>query len=58
MPRDTMRLLVVQTHFIQYFAPLYRELARRPGIDLTVAYATDLEQRARSSSPFREGDRP
>ena len=53
-----MRLLVVQTHFIQYFAPLYRELARRPGIDLTVAYATDLEQRARSSSPFREGDRP
>lgn len=38
----TTRLLVVQTHFIQYFAPLYRELARRPGIDLTVAYATDL----------------
>jgi glycosyltransferase involved in cell wall biosynthesis len=41
----TTRLLVVQTHFIQYFAPLYRELARRPGIDLTVAYATDLGMR-------------
>jgi glycosyltransferase involved in cell wall biosynthesis len=38
----TTRLLVVQTHFIQYFAPLYRELARRPGIELTVAYCTDL----------------
>ncbi len=37
-----MRLLVVATHAIQYFAPLYRELARRPGIELTVAYATDL----------------
>lgn len=38
----TTRLLVVQTHFIQYFAPLFRELAGRPGIELTVAYATDL----------------
>lgn len=41
----TTRLLVVQTHFIQYFAPLFRELAKRPGIDLTVAYATDLGAR-------------
>ena len=40
-----MRLLIVTTHAIQYFAPLYRELARRPGIDLTVAYSTDLGMR-------------
>ncbi len=48
----TTRLLVVQTHFIQYFAPLYRELARRPGIDLTVAYATDLGRREGFDAQF------
>jgi len=36
-----MRLLIVATHAVQYFAPLYRELARRPGLDLTVAFESD-----------------
>lgn len=37
-------LHLVQTP-VQYFAPLYRELARRPEIDLTVAYRSDLGAR-------------
>ena len=35
------RLVVLQTHPIQYYAPLYRELARRGDIEIHVIYLTD-----------------
>ncbi len=34
------RLAVLNTHPIQYFAPLYRRLAREPDIDLTVYFCS------------------
>jgi glycosyltransferase involved in cell wall biosynthesis len=34
-----VRLAIVVTHPIQYFAPLFRRLAERPEIELTVLYA-------------------
>ncbi len=34
----TVRLAIVSTHPIQYYAPLFRVLARHPGIDLRVFY--------------------
>ena len=33
------RLLICSTHPIQYHAPLFRELAARPGVELTVFFA-------------------
>lgn len=36
-----VRLVVLQTHPIQYYAPLYAELAKRGLIDLHVVYLTD-----------------
>ncbi|NUQ21433.1 MAG: hypothetical protein HOQ09_10780 [Gemmatimonadaceae bacterium] len=36
---ERRRLGVLVTHPIQYFSPLFRELAARPGIELTVYYA-------------------
>ena len=36
----TYRLAVLNSHPIQYFAPLYRRLACEPAIDLTVYYCT------------------
>lgn len=38
---DRIRLAHVVSHPIQYFAPLYRELSRRPEIDLTVFFCSD-----------------
>jgi glycosyltransferase involved in cell wall biosynthesis len=38
--RAPVRLAIVVTHPIQYFAPLFRRLAQRPEIDLTVLYAS------------------
>ena len=35
----TYKLGILSTHPIQYHSPLYRELASRPGFDLTVYYA-------------------
>lgn len=34
------RLLIVATHAVQYAGPLYRQLASRPDLDLTVAYCS------------------
>jgi glycosyltransferase involved in cell wall biosynthesis len=34
-----VRLGILATHPIQYYAPLYRELARHPDVDLTVYFA-------------------
>jgi glycosyltransferase involved in cell wall biosynthesis len=36
-----IRLVIFATHPIQYFAPLWRELARRPGLEITVFYFSD-----------------
>lgn len=41
MPR-TGRLAIVVTHPIQHFTPLYRELARQPGIELHVLFGNAL----------------
>jgi glycosyltransferase involved in cell wall biosynthesis len=40
-PRPQRRLVVFQTHPVQYHAPLYRELARR-GVPLHVVYGSDF----------------
>lgn len=39
-PEEPYRLAIVNSHPIQYFAPLYRQLAREPDIDLTVYYCS------------------
>jgi glycosyltransferase involved in cell wall biosynthesis len=38
--KGRLRLGILVSHPIQYFAPVYRELAQRPDIDLTVIYRT------------------
>jgi glycosyltransferase involved in cell wall biosynthesis len=40
-----VRVAHLVSHPIQYFAPLYRELARRPEIDLTVYFYSDATTR-------------
>jgi glycosyltransferase involved in cell wall biosynthesis len=50
-----IRLAIVATHPIQYYAPLYRELARRPELELTVMFAdqpTPAEQGVGFGVPF------
>lgn len=37
---STYRLAILNSHPIQYFAPLYRRLAQEPNIDLTVYYCS------------------
>jgi uncharacterized Tic20 family protein len=39
-PERTYRLAIVNSHPIQYFAPLYRRLAGEPDIDLTVYFCS------------------
>lgn len=34
------KLAILNTHPIQYFAPLYKELAKQENIDLTVLYCS------------------
>jgi glycosyltransferase involved in cell wall biosynthesis len=49
------------SHPIQYFAPLYRELARRPEIDLTVYFYSDATAREFRDEEFGQSvtwDRP
>lgn len=36
-----MKLVILQTHPIQYFAPIYRELSDRGNVDVSVIYLTD-----------------
>ncbi|WP_420384265.1 glycosyltransferase family 4 protein [Novosphingobium sp.] len=43
--RKPVRLAIVVSHPIQYYVPLYRELARDPDIDLKVFYFSDLSIR-------------
>lgn len=37
---DTLRLLIVASHPIQYLAPMLRRLAERPGLEFLVAYGS------------------
>lgn len=46
------RLAVLNSHPIQYFAPLYRYLAASPEIDLTVFFLSDLSVREYHDSGF------
>jgi glycosyltransferase involved in cell wall biosynthesis len=46
------RLAVLNSHPIQYFAPLYRRLAARPELDLTVFYCSDQGARSYLDSEF------
>lgn len=40
MENRTYRLAILNTHPIQYFAPLYKRIAQEPEIDLTVYYCS------------------
>ena len=46
------RLAVLNSHPIQYFAPLYRRLAARPELDLTVFYCSDQGARSYHDRDF------
>lgn len=43
--RRRVRIAHLVSHPIPYFAPLYRELSRRPGVDLTVYFYSDATVR-------------
>lgn len=43
--KDPIKLAHLVSHPIQYFAPLYRELARRREVDLTVFFYSDVSMR-------------
>ncbi|EJW11542.1 Glycosyltransferase [Rhodovulum sp. PH10] len=47
-----MRLCVVNSHPIQYFAPLYAYLAQHDDVDLTVLYLSDSSIRGAKDSGF------
>jgi glycosyltransferase involved in cell wall biosynthesis len=44
-----VRLLVIASHVIQYFAPLYRALAKAPGVSLTVLFRS-----SKGLKPYRD----
>ena len=48
------RLAVVASHPIQYFTPLYRRLARQPGIELDVFFRRDYGVRERFDKQFNQ----
>lgn len=52
--REKCRLGVITSHFIQYLSPLWRELATRPEIDLTVYYLSDAGRRPVFDRQFGE----
>jgi len=50
--RGPVRLAHVVSHPVPYFAPLYRELARRPAVDLTVFFYSDATLRTYHDREF------
>src|SRR5215468_10019378 len=40
MPEDRYRILAICTHPVQYMSPIFRLMAQRPELDLTVAYCS------------------
>ena len=49
---EPRRLAFLTSHPIQYQAPLFRALARRPGVELTVFFGTDQGARAYRDTGF------
>ncbi|MGF1451301.1 MAG: glycosyltransferase family 4 protein, partial [Opitutales bacterium] len=47
-----MKLAVITTHPIQYQAPVWRALARQPGVDLQVIFASDFSIKGYRDSGF------
>ena len=50
--RPAFRLAVVNSHPIQYFAPLYAYLNRDPDLDVTALYCTDVSLRGATDQGF------
>lgn len=50
--RGPCRLAVLASHPIQYFTPVYRRLARMPGLDVEVWYCRDFGARPRYDQQF------
>jgi glycosyltransferase involved in cell wall biosynthesis len=48
----TCRLAILASHPIQYFTPIYRRLAQRPGLDVEVMYYRDFGVRAQFDRQF------
>ena len=46
------KLAIVATHPIQYQAPIWRELAGRPNLDVRVYYGSDFSVRGYRDSQF------
>lgn len=52
--KPPFRLAVVNSHPIQYFAPLYAYLNRDPGIEVTALYCTDYSLRGAIDPGFKQ----
>lgn len=52
MSTATCRLAILASHPIQYFTPVYRRLARVPGLDIEVWYCRDFGARPRYDQQF------
>ena len=55
---NRVRVLHIVSHPIQYFAPLYRRLASREDIDLTVCFYSDAGLRAAYDPGFAHAGEP
>ena len=51
--KQAFRLAVVNSHPIQYFAPLYAYLNRDPGLEVTALYCSDFSLRGATDPGFR-----
>ena len=49
---SSCRLAILASHPIQYFTPVYRRLARVPGLDVEVWYCRDFGARPRYDQQF------
>jgi len=54
MPKP-FRLAVLNSHPIQYFAPLYAYLNRDAGLEVTALYCSDFSLRGAVDPGFRRG---
>ena len=51
-----MHLAIVRTHPTQYFSPLYQQLAKLPGIEITVFYVLKNRGRGEFDPDFGDED--
>jgi glycosyltransferase involved in cell wall biosynthesis len=54
MPASTFRLAVVNSHPIQYFAPLYAYLNKDPKLEITALYCSDSSLRGGMDPGFKQ----